>query len=163
MFIFEILGAILFANFVEVLLHKFVLHGLGKKKNSLFSHHWKHHNLARKHGFYDSNYENIFKNWKECGGEIYSLIALTIVTLPTWFLFPIAYYTFLVYIVAYYVCHRRMHLNPEWAQKYFNNHYLHHMLGNQEHSWGVLTPIWDIVLKTRYKDLLNKKEKTNVK
>ena len=48
---------LLYANAGEWLIHKYVLHGLGKKKKSFFSFHWsEHHRACRKHDFFDPDY-----------------------------------------------------------------------------------------------------------
>ena len=47
----------LYATWLEWALHKYVLHGLGKNKNSWFSFHWHtHHKACRKNKNFDENY-----------------------------------------------------------------------------------------------------------
>ena len=43
---FSLFGAYVYGGFLEWALHKYVLHGLGKNKKSIFSFHWhKHHKI----------------------------------------------------------------------------------------------------------------------
>src|ERR1035438_3569210 len=49
---------ILYSNIGEWLIHKYVLHGVGKKKRSFWSFHFhEHHKNARKNDFFDPDYE----------------------------------------------------------------------------------------------------------
>ena len=45
---------IIYANLVEYLVHRYLFHGLGKKKNSLFAFHLREHHLtAKRNDFQD--------------------------------------------------------------------------------------------------------------
>ena len=45
---------IIYANAVEYVIHRYLFHGLGKKKNSVFSFHLRnHHVTARRNEFID--------------------------------------------------------------------------------------------------------------
>ena len=47
-----------YANLSEWAIHKYVLHGLGKKPGSFWSFHWhEHHRAARANGHHDAAYE----------------------------------------------------------------------------------------------------------
>ena len=63
----EILAAIVVANLYEWIIHKHVLHGLGKKKGSLWSSHWSvHHRKSRHNGYYDEDYLDVLgSGWSE--------------------------------------------------------------------------------------------------
>ena len=51
----------LYATWLEWILHKYILHGLGKKKNSWFNFHWhSHHRSCRKNSNLDENYNLAF-------------------------------------------------------------------------------------------------------
>lgn len=144
----QVLLGVLFANLVEVLAHKYILHGLGKKKNSFFSHHWVHHHMARKWKFYDPLYLLPFWNWDHRFKEVLGIVLLCILVFPFWFYFKIFAITLWVYALSYIVLHKYMHMYPKFGQKWFPWHHRHHVIGNQEHSWGVLLPIIDYILGT---------------
>src|SRR5690349_12930470 len=74
---------LLHANAVEWLTHKYLLHGLGKKRGSLFRFHWaQHHRIARKNAMYDRTYHEPFWNWSARGKEIAGIGALALLHLP---------------------------------------------------------------------------------
>ena len=55
----QVLVATVYANLFEWLWHKHVYHGLGKKKKSWFSGHWRdHHRVVRKSKGFDLSYNN---------------------------------------------------------------------------------------------------------
>ena len=58
--------AIIYSQVSEWIIHKYVLHGLGKKKGSHWSFHWHaHHKKCRKNDFYDEDYKIFFKNFEK--------------------------------------------------------------------------------------------------
>ena len=150
--ILSIIFAILYQNIMEWVLHKYVLHGLGKKKRSKFSFHWKiHHNTVRKNNFYDKDYLLPFYKINSKSSELISLWLLWIAHFPLVFLNPIFYFTISIGTILYYQLHKKSHMNPEWGKKYLRWHYDHHMVGNQSHNWCVTFPLMDYVLGTRIK------------
>ena len=51
-------SALIYSNILEWFIHKHILHGLGKNKNSFWSFHWhNHHKNARKSDNYDEDYK----------------------------------------------------------------------------------------------------------
>ena len=141
---------IIASNAVEWVMHKYVLHGLGKNKKSFWSFHWnEHHRASRKNGFYDADYERPALGKHAQGKEAYSLLGVSIGVLP---LLPFAPYFCAgtwASTVAYYVVHKQSHLDPEWARKYVPWHYDHHMGPNQDANWCVTFPLFDHLLGTR--------------
>jgi hypothetical protein len=141
--IFFTLGIIL-GNISEYIIHKYILHDLGKSKKSFFSAHWhRHHRTARRNDFYDQNYKNIKNNKLEIMQLIF-LIAL---------FFPLKYIHIFLFLggcfnaLMYFILHRYMHLNPLKAKKYFRWHWEHHMGKNQDENWCVTLPLTDFLLK----------------
>lgn len=149
----QILLGIMYANFAEVFIHKYVLHEMGKQnKDSFFRFHWsEHHRTARRNHMVDSSYLVSF--WKDSARlkEVLGLVVLATIHLPLMFLFPVFVLTIWSYTVAYYFAHKHSHLGTEWGKKYLPWHYQHHMLKNQDKNWGVLLPIADWFLGTRSK------------
>jgi hypothetical protein len=141
---------LLYANAGEWLIHKYVLHGIGKKKKSFWSFHWsEHHRAARKNDFKDPDYERSpFANNAQ-GKEALALVGLVAVHLPLagvapWFTATVCYSA-----ANYYYKHKRAHLDPEWAKQHLKHHYDHHMGQNQDANWCVTQPWFDHLLGTR--------------
>ena len=140
--------AFIYGNIIEWILHRYILHGLGKNKKSLFNFHWhSHHKLCRKNNFYDSTYENssntiAFK-------EKLSLCLLVATHIPVYFISPTFFITLALYAVYYYRTHKRMHLDTQWGRKHFSWHYDHHMGRDQDKNWGVTHQWVDRLMGTR--------------
>tara|TARA_B100000131_G_C17947815_1_gene545155 strand:+ start:357 stop:824 length:468 start_codon:yes stop_codon:yes gene_type:complete len=128
--------AFAYSSVMECVLHKWVLHGLGKRKKNIFAFHWKtHHRLVRKNNFYDHQYEDA-----TTGGplrERISLYALVLAHAPLITVAPAFVLTTAFCARRYYKLHKRMHLEPEWAKKNFPWHWEHHMGKDQDKNWGV--------------------------
>ena len=146
-------AAYIYAALCEWVLHKHVLHGLGKKKNSWFSFHWHdHHKNCRKYAGMDLHYARKPKHktiWK----EIISLLALTVIHSPLIFVAPVFYVLLLLFMIRYFYIHKKSHLNTKWAKQNVPWHWDHHMGKNQDANWGVTTDMWDLIMKTRIKHL----------
>ena len=139
-----------YANVGEWVIHKYVLHGLGRKKTSTWSYHWhEHHRHARKLGHLDPDYERSVFAWNAQGKEALGVVALALAHLP---LLPLApfFVTAVEYsALRYYRVHRRAHRDPEWARENLPWHYDHHMGPNQDANWCVTWPWFDWVMGTR--------------
>lgn len=133
----------LYFNLLEWLVHRFILHGLGKRDNKAF--HWKHHKKAYQNKYKDESYKNFFSvdNLRElCLGVLLALIHLPIMLIS-----PLFYGMLIVYAIIYYVLHNYSHSNPDFAKKYLPWHYDHHMRF-QNSNWCVTCPLFDIVFFT---------------
>lgn len=140
-----------YTQFLEWVLHKYVLHGhtLGKKPHSPFSFHWKsHHRKARITKFYDKDYEGL-PRWDASGKEVLALSSLAVLHAPLYWISPILLSTLVGGAIGYYFIHRHSHLHPEWAMKWLPWHYDHHMGKDQDKNWGVTTPLFDYIFSTR--------------
>lgn len=153
MFLLQIFCGILYANLVEWLIHKYILHELGKKyKNSIFRFHWsEHHKVSRKNKMVDASYYNPW--WKDSSRskEVYGLFLLALIHAPLLWIYPIFAASIMLYTAAYYFAHKRSHLDKEWGKKWLLWHYDHHMGKDQDKNWGVLLPFVDYILNTRKK------------
>src|SRR5439155_17983055 len=77
-----------YANFGEWFVHKHVLHGLGKNKNSFWAFHWhEHHRESRLHGMVDPQYRRSLFSWQAQTKELAALTAAAALHVP---LFPVA-------------------------------------------------------------------------
>jgi hypothetical protein len=154
---------LLYANAGEWLIHKYVLHGMGRDKASLWSFHWhEHHREARKNEFRDKNYELPVVGEHAQGREAAALAVAAIAHAP---LFPVApFFTSAVWfsIANYYRVHKRSHLDPEWARENLSWHYDHHMGSNQDANWCVSFPWFDWIMGTREKYVGTEREARDV-
>lgn len=146
---------LLYANAGEWLIHKHLLHGLGKNRKSFWSFHWhEHHNESRRHEMVDEQYKRkLFRGWDAQTKEAAALVGAVALHVP---LLPVA--PFFCGTVAYsawryYKLHKRAHLDPDWAKEHLPWHYDHHMGPNQDANWCVTHPFFDHVMRTREKYL----------
>lgn len=141
---------LLYANAGEWLIHKYVLHGVGKKKGSFFSFHWgEHHRSCRKNDFYDPDYHRSVFGAHAQGKEALGVASLLLLHAPLFSVAP--WFTATVWYsgINYFLTHRKSHLDPEWAKVHLKHHYDHHMGKNQDANWGVTHPWFDHLLGTR--------------
>lgn len=141
---------LLYSNFGEWLLHKYVLHGLGKNPKSFWSFHWhEHHQKSRRHEMVDDQYTGPWWAWSAKSKEALGLAAIVVGHLP---LLPVApFFTATVWFstVRYYRIHKKAHIDPNWAREHLPWHYDHHMGRDQNSNWCVTHPLFDILLGTR--------------
>lgn len=139
-----------YANAGEWLIHKYVLHGMGRSRKSFWSFHWlEHHRVVRTHAMVDPDYLHGIFRWNAQGKEALSLSLAALAHLP---LFPIAPFftaTVLYSIASYYRLHKRAHLDPDWAKEHLPWHYDHHMAPDQDANWCVTKPWFDHLMGTR--------------
>ncbi len=139
-----------FANAGEWIIHKHVLHGLGKNKQSEWSFHWHdHHRNVRRHGHFDPSYDRSVWGWHGQGKEALGLTAVGLAAVP---LLPVAPFfagTVIYSAANYYRKHKRAHQDPEWARRHLPWHYDHHMGPKQDANWCVTHPWFDHVMGTR--------------
>jgi hypothetical protein len=141
---------LLYANAVEWAVHRYVLHGPGKKKNSFWRFHWaEHHKNSRKHGMYDVDYEKSLFDWNARGKEAFGIGLLALAHAPLLPAFP--YFTAALWYSCfnYLYRHKKSHLDPEWARHHMPGHYDHHMGRNQDANWCVTRPWFDHLMGTR--------------
>jgi hypothetical protein len=141
---------LLYSNAGEWFLHKYVLHGLGKKKGSFWSFHWReHHRASRRHGFVDPDYTRSLWGWHAQSKEALALFALAVVHAPLVWVVPTFALTAMFSAYWYYRVHKRAHLDAAWAQKHLPWHIDHHLGPNQDCNWCVSWPWFDIIMGTR--------------
>ena len=152
--------AILYSHCMEWALHRYLLHGIGKNKESIWSFHWsRHHKNARKNNFYDKDYE---EDWTGAPlKEKISLCLLLLLHLPLIIVAPLFFAGLVVGAYKYYTTHKYAHLHPIWGKVFLTWHYDHHMGKNQDANWGVTTDWVDNLMKTRILNYEHNKKKTN--
>mgnify|MGYP001338289830 CR=1 FL=1 len=102
---------IIIANVIEYSVHRYIFHGWGKKRKSMFAFHLReHHLIARRNKFLDN---------KVSVKEIFGLPALLIVLLPLYFLSSALYFGLAVYALLFFILHNIQHKFPNVAKKIF--------------------------------------------
>ncbi len=141
---------LLWANAGEWMIHKYLLHDMGKSKDSFWAFHWhEHHRESRLNDMLDENYERDLFDGLHAQSRAAGLAVAAALHLP---LLPIApAFTAGVWasIGTYYVVHKKSHQDPEWGRKYLRWHYDHHMGRNQHANWCVTWPLFDHLMGTR--------------
>ncbi|MCB9668344.1 MAG: hypothetical protein H6736_22645 [Alphaproteobacteria bacterium] len=141
---------LVYANASEWVIHRYILHGLGKDKKSFWAFHFhEHHRNVRRNAHYDADYEKLVLGDNPQNREILGLVILSVVHAP---LLPVApFFTCTVWYSAsyYWWVHRKSHLDPVWAREQLTWHYDHHMGPNQDANWCVTRPWTDHLLGTR--------------
>lgn len=142
---------VLYANAGEWLLHKYVLHELGRDKKGMWSAHWHtHHRNVRMQDFLDSDYaRTLLEAWDVRGTEVLGLAALALAHAPLLGVAPGFTVAVWASILAYYAVHQQSHLDADWARAWVPWHYDHHMGPNQDANWCVTLPWFDYVMGTR--------------
>ena len=127
---------------IEYLVHRYLFHGFGKKKDSIFAYHLRdHHLISRKNDFIDN---------KLSAHEALGVVFLVALHVPALFLSAYLFAGIAVYAFLFVVLHNTMHKTPGLAEKYFWWHWNHHMK-NQNKSWNVVLPIFDLLTGTLQK------------
>jgi len=148
----EIGLGLFYCNLFEWFAHRYILHGLGKKKNSIWKFHWhEHHKNARRNNNVDPIYQGSVFKWNGAGKEALALLVVAIIHLPLAPFFPFFALTGAYGIFNYYRVHKRAHLDPEWARKNVPWHMDHHLGHDQDANWCVTKPWADILFGTRKK------------
>ena len=131
-----------YGNLLEYLIHRYVFHGLGRRKKSIWSYHLKgHHNLAKKQNFIDLTESQV---------ETIGLIILLIIHSPLYFVsIPLLLGVYL-YAIAFSFIHGWQHKHPMFTQRYMKWHWDHHMK-NPNMNYGVVAPWSDWIFGTRKK------------
>lgn len=136
----------------EWVIHKHILHGIGKKKSSFWSFHFHdHHKSARQADMIDEAYQKpVFEDLNSPQAkELISLMALGALHLPLAPVAPFFVGTVLYHAAKYYRVHKRSHQDPQWAKEHLPWHYDHHMGKDQDQNWGVTYPYFDMLMGTR--------------
>ncbi|MFN7975569.1 MAG: sterol desaturase family protein [Acidobacteriota bacterium] len=143
---------LVYANATEWVMHKYVLHGLGRRKKTFWSFHWdEHHGAARRNGMIDEDYLHLLSGWNGQTKEIAALLGAALIHVPLFAVAP-GFALGAVYgAVNYYRVHRKAHLDPAWAREHLPWHVDHHMGPNQDANWCVTRPWFDWVMGTREK------------
>ena len=144
--------ALLYANLGEWLMHKFILHGLGRKQDSIWGFHCReHHAICAQNAMYDPGYRHLsLSAWNAQTKELAVLAGAAVLHLPLILFSPVFILTLYASFALYYLRHRKAHLDPAWAKAHLPWHYEHHTNPNSG-NWCVTWPWFDYLLGTRSK------------
>jgi len=142
---------LLYANAVEAMFHRHVLHGIGKDPKSFWAFHWnEHHREARRDGFHDRHYRTRpWLGWHPQTKERLGAALAVLVHLPLAPVAPFFVATIAVCGAWFAVLHQRAHLDPAWARAHLPWHYDHHMGPDQDKNWGIAFDWYDRLAGTR--------------
>lgn len=142
---------LLYANLVEWLLHKYLLHGVGADRNSAWSFHWHdHHRASRRGRMFDDQYVKPLLTWGSPQlKEAASVAAITLAHALLIPFFPVFGLTVFCSGVRYYFVHRRAHLDHDWGREHLPWHYDHHLGRDQNANWCATAPWFDVLMGTR--------------
>jgi len=100
-----ILG-LMYANAGEWLVHKYILHALGKNPHSFWAYHWhEHHSVCVKNVMFDPGYQPLrFNIWNAQTKELTVLAGIVLLHVPLFILLPlftgVMYASLMVYLLA---------------------------------------------------------------
>ncbi len=120
-----------YANMGEWLVHKYILHGLGKNPHSFWAYHWhEHHAICFKNDMFDPGYQTlVLTTWNAQTKELAVLVCVMLLHVPLFIFFPAFTSAVYVSLAIYYYKHRKAHINPTWAKQHLRWHYDHHLGG----------------------------------
>ena len=146
----SILAGLLYANAVEWVLHKHLLHGLGRDRDSVWSFHFhEHHKASRRNDMIDADYDRALLGNHAQGKEALGLALLAVAHAPLLAVAPLFTATVWASGLLYYTRHRRAHRDAEWGREHLPWHYDHHMGPTQDANWCVTFPWFDLIMGTR--------------
>lgn len=142
----------LLAAAVEWSAHRYLLHGLGKKRGSLLSFHYRdHHRACRRNQMHDAEYvQGMLFDDNGRAREFWPVIlgcVLVVVLCGMWA--PLFALGGVYGGVLYLYMHHRAHADPQWCLRHAPWHYEHHMAPNQDVNWGVTNEWFDKLMGTR--------------
>ncbi|NOR68114.1 MAG: hypothetical protein GQ532_00180 [Methylomarinum sp.] len=144
---------LLYANAGEWLIHKYILHALGRKKHSFWAYHLQeHHVISARNGMLDPGYQKLnLKTWNTQSKELVVLASIVLLHVPMFLIVPAFTSAVYVSLALYYYKHRKAHLDPVWARRHLRWHFEHHLGRNSCANWCVTWPWFDYLLRTRVK------------
>jgi hypothetical protein len=146
------LFGLLVANAGEWAIHKYILHGLGRHKQSIWAYHWReHHAICLQNGMLDKGYQHLSLKWNSQTKELVLIFLAVLSQLP--FISMAFWYVAGIYvsIALYYYCHRKSHLDANWAKRYLPWHYAHHLGNIEDGNWCITWPLFDFLMGTKRK------------
>ena len=150
----QFIMGLLYANAGEWVVHRYLLHSLGKKAQSFWAYHLHdHHAVCLRNGMIDPGYQKLdLTRLNTQTKELLFLGSVILLHAPILFVYPSFLSAIYLSLVLYYYKHRKAHLDPTWALRHLRWHYEHHLGGNISSNWCVTWPWFDYLLGTRVKN-----------
>ena len=115
--------AYVYATSMEWAGHRYLFHGLGKKKGSVFGFHYvEHHRDVRQQQGFDAAYRSGPFGWNANGRECMGIALLGISHLPLVFVAPLLYVFLMWRGFEYHRLHRKSHIDPAWTKQHLPWH-----------------------------------------
>lgn len=148
----QFLLGLLYANAGEWLMHKYILHALGKNRHSFWAYHlYEHHAVSAQNNMIDPGYSQLnLTSWNTQSKELAVLAAIVLLHVPLFLLMPVFTGAIYASLALYYYRHRRAHLDSAWAKEHLRWHYDHHQ-AEPGANWCVTWPWFDYLMGTRIK------------
>lgn len=154
------IGGWIWATVIEYVIHRWIFHGVGKKRSSIFSFHWHaHHKDSRKGKMLERCYIEREWAWNGYTREVAAMVFLATIHIPVLFLSPAFTFGVWAWCLAYHWVHRKTHVDPQWARDHCSWHYDHHMAPNQDANYGVTSDWMDRLMGTRERYAGTEKER----
>lgn len=152
-FAFQFILGLLYANAGEWIVHRYLLHALGKKPGSFWAYHLQeHHSVCMHNAMLDPGYHKLhFNRLNTQTKELLFLVGTILLHLPILLAFPIFVGAVYLSLALYYYKHSRAHLDTAWAKHHLRWHYEHHLGGNADANWCITWPWFDYLCGTRIK------------
>ncbi len=150
-YLIQFILGLLVANIGEWIMHRYLLHALGARKNSWWAYHLRqHHYISQQSEMMDLGYLHRPNIHNTQGKELIVLTSILLIHSPLFFWAP--GYLAAVYcsVLMYYILHRCSHIYPGWAKKHLPWHYDHHFY-HCNANWCVTFPLFDYIIGTRRK------------
>jgi len=149
----QLILGLLYANAGEWLVHKYILHALGKNPHSFWAYHWhEHHAVCVKNAMFDPGYKTLRLNiWNAQTKKLAVLAGIVLLHVPLFILLPLFTGVMYASLILYYYKHRKAHLDPVWGRRHLRWHYEHHLGENACANWCITWPWFDYLLGTRLK------------
>ncbi|MGR9116881.1 MAG: hypothetical protein ACU85E_14050 [Gammaproteobacteria bacterium] len=149
----QFLLGLFYANAGEWLMHKYLLHAVGKKPDSIWAYHLhEHHAVCTRLSMLDPGYRDIdLSVLNTQTKELIVLAGIVLMHVPLFPLIPVFTGTLYASIALYYYLHRKAHLDPIWARRHLRWHYEHHMGGHPGANYCITWPLFDHLCNTRVK------------
>lgn len=140
-----------YANVGEWIMHKYILHGLGKNRQSFWAYHlYGHHTVSSQNNMLDIGYKSLnLSLWNAQTKEVLVLLLIVLAHSPIFAVAPVFTGALYLSLMTYYYKHRKAHLNPVWAKRHLRWHYEHHFGVAGNANWCVTWPWFDYLMGTR--------------
>ncbi len=134
-----------YAVALEWTVHRYIFHGLGRRKGSRFRFHYvDHHRASRRNAGGDPVFETAPMGWNASGRERAGIALAALAHAPLLWVAPLVWAALVALGVRYHLIHR-------WCRERLPWHWDHHMgsAAEAEANWAVTCQWFDKLMGTR--------------